>query len=513
MGRAKNVSVAGDNYKAPDNARHVHWPPWDLVKLSPAHARIWQSKAPKILIHGGRDGGKDYMSDLLGVRRILEHYARQVATGRKQRLGPTTYACIAAPVSANYAALMRRFRDLIPDIPGKAPNGNPNTYWVGNECELFGQNQIVISFCSGKVPDNVRSNGFDLLIYTECAFEKESTIQDAFLPLVLGRSGFSGEVILNSTPGKRRGCWWDAVIKDARAGTGYWGDGWELHELTKFDNATASLEAFGELKRIKINNIQRYRREYMGWINIDVPSDAWVHNHGVDLAFQPTLLTRVLLSTPHIPVPPYYIGADLAGAGPDPFTCVVLDGAGVIVDVTKQATSNTESILAEFDRLNSKYHPRWIAYDASGKLGADVSGKLKLYGAKPIKPRAGGSKTELVLNLEKHFLSGSVRLPHPELQPLEHKLAAWNQRQLYTELCQYQAVELHNESVKNAQVRERITRTYTKPPDGNDDFVDALVYCVADLPVPTHARYIETTADEIDARRRRLESARVAVTW
>lgn len=477
-------------------SRIVRWPNWDHIKLTPKAAAYYHSTARKIIDNSGRAGAKDFKMHLRALRLAWPMYYRRKQDPTWYRPGPVVHVCLPAPTSTNSEDHWRRIKDMLPDFPTNsvAPNGNPLIHVKENaqEIEIFGENEILISMSSTFVGKNVRGGGIDILGATEVAYMKETDLTEVLLPLVI-RPGFPDYyVMINSTP-IGPGHWWDEAVEVARAGEGYWGD-WELHEGTYADNPKTTHEQVHEYLLEKQQNIYRYRRERLGWIKQPSVDSSAIMGKGTNRAFAPETIASVLLNQKVEFRGPFVIGIDLAGAGPDALAVVVIDGQGVVCHLEKHMKSDTEYIVDLIDRLAEYWRPRAIHYDGNGKMGKEVRGKLRRANCRPVVTER--RKEEFVLHLEQHFIHKSIRIPNVEFWAPGGKYQAENYNLMMRELREYREIRLQKDRLRNQKIREEFFTTFSKPPGGSDDFVDALVYASMGLNVPIKAREVQERIPE-----------------
>lgn len=485
--------------------RVVRWPDWEQTLLTPKHLQVWQSNARKQILNCGRAFGKDHLHQLRGTRLMFELYERRKRLGWK-RPGPVVHLGIAGPTSTNFADLWRRYKDMLPKIPGTSRDGTPNIHQLEDDqvIEILGRNEMLVSFGSAFRGDNVRGGGFDILIVTEAGMMSPKTIFGSLIKLVF-RPGYTGYAMLNSTP-RGRDCWWDAAAKECRneqtKADGYYAD-WEFVEGTYLDNPLTTGEDITDADKERKQNLQRFQQERLAWLDVDVPDDVLLGD-GVTLALSADLIQGVMLEAPYKPRPPFYAGLDLAGLGPDPLSVVIIDSRGIVCWVELHGKTDTEHILDIFQRTHDRWHPVKMSYDANGPIGKKVRGRLRLLNANPVTTR--WDKAELVQHMEQHMIAGSCRVPHYDLCPsIEGAHQRDNLRQLLREMQTYRKIELQRERhAGGAKIKAETFVTYSKPAGGSDDILDGLSYALEPRPVPLRARkpVEETPDDERHVRRR-----------
>lgn len=478
-------SAATDSALA--NARQVTWPDWRHTRLTPKHLALYRSDHRKVLVNAGRAFGKDHILFLRGMRLMFTLFAARKADPGWHRLGPVVHLGVAAPVSQNFGDLWRRFRDLLPDIPGPSRDGTPNIHVREKDCEveLFGKNQILVSFGSAFRGDNVRGGGFDILLVTEAAYLNEMTLTQAFMPLVF-RPNYTGWAMLNSTP-RGPGHWWDRAIRDSRNGNGYWGD-FELHEGTYLDNPCTTPTDLADFEAERRQNIYKFRQERLAWIGVDAPTDDLLSDEE-GRAWKPDQIDRCILrpdagASREMPrtVRPVWIGVDLATTGPDHLGVVVVDSNGVVVDIERHAKTGMEEVVSIMERLHEYWKPQRLSFDAHGPIGKRLEGRLARINANPVVYNRG--KAEMVKHLTQHMVQGTLRIPDPHAYTMTGKFRAANYAKLLEELRSYRRYELRRERLKNANVAAEIYETFGKPPGGSDDLVDALALALHPRSVP-----------------------------
>lgn len=206
-------------------------------------------------------------------------------------------------------------------------------------------------------------------------------------------------------------------------------------------------------------------------------------------------------------MPPYYIGIDLASGGPDSTAAVVVDGNGCICDARVWRKTEPTMLVRIINELNEQYRPRVIAYDANGPLGKEVRGKLRMTSAKPIVTPVG-QKAEHIKHFESHLMHRSIHIPNPDLVRLEGKYTDENVATLIKELREYRLIRLQRQQLRTQRVVEAPTYiTYSKPPNGSDDLLDALVYACLErrVPVIEQAPVHDGQRDSLGAQRQRIQ--------
>lgn len=493
-----------------ERIRVVRWPDWKRTKLTPKHHTIFISNAKKMLVNAGRAFGKDHVLFLRGQRLMFELYSERQAlrdAGEWTRFGPLVKVGVYAPESNNFEDLWKRFKEMLPDIPGVAPDGGPQVriYDKKNEeaIEIFGELGIYIRFFSVLRKDASRGNGFDILLGTEVAYGREETLTGNLIYLVL-RPDHAGYIMLNSTPGGP-GCWWDRAIEEARRKDSdtYWGS-WELHEGDLYDNPRTTETEIAEAQAAKRGNIYKYRRERLAWLNQPhVTDDVLAGNR--NFAFEPALIDSCLVSQPVRTTGPYYAGTDLAFHGSDELWTVVIDDpTGLVCAIYRMKKCGVGDILRHFEEVHEKWHPVRHAYDASGVLARDASEKLshlRHLRLMPVVTQSATSngkdtKAEHVKHAVQHMVNGTLKLINPEVYPgltQQEKRDHW---ELLMQLRGYREIRIRRESITSkGGIDTDVIVTYSKPPDGADDGVDAVVYCLLPRKVRTRPVTVEPLRD------------------
>lgn len=448
--------------------RRVQWPDWARNPLSAKQRLIYEDTSKRQLLNCGRGFGKDHISILRLLRLCWLLYEQRVKDPRWNR--ELVNAAIIAPVSSNYEPTWRKLTKQIPQIPGKAPGGFPNTRVLNKDrkVELFGAQGINISCFSAFRDDYIRGDGFDILLVTEAAFLAEDTYLTVLEPLV-ERPGYAGYIILNSTPANN---WWDRACHSAQTGTGNYAD-FKLWTGTTFENPLVDDELRATLRGDEETNPLRYRRDRLAELFIDVPPDDQLKQEHhrpfpIDLVEAARVTSEIKL------IGPYFIGIDLAYSGPDSLAVVVVDAGNMCVVHTElHAKTETADIVRVFERLNRDWMSPVFTYDANGR-GATLEPHLKGRGLRyrPYKYNNDG-KAKLVGRLSDHLHRG-LKFPHPDKYQFSQSYQIQNMQRLQRELITYQAVP-----------RVNGTRSYTwygKPDGGSDDMADALMLAVWPLP-------------------------------
>jgi hypothetical protein len=481
--------------------RQVHWPDWSRNKLSPAHLKIYQSNAKKVLLNCGRAFGKDHILFLRGLRLAFRLYARRTKSKTWIRYGPVVEMAVYAPVRENFAGLWRRFKQMLPEIPGVAPGGGEMVKISdkdGDEgVELFGPNGIVITFFSVWREASSRGNGFDILLGTEVGYGKEATLTGNLLRLVR-RPNYAGYVMLNCTPIEPNH-WWDKAIAAARRPEDHPKSRWknyELHEGTFCDNPTSGEQDWEEFQESKEANVFSCRREWLAWLDQPNIDDSVLDLDDESCAFKRDEVNACLISLPIEVSGPNYAGTDLAWSGKDNyFTIVIDDPTGLIIYCKAFPKMSDPEIVKHFQEVERDYRPIKHTFDANGPLAQQTQGKLKGIGLNPVttstKYAGDDTKAEMCKHTKQHFLERSILIKNPETYPgmsAKEKQDTWL---LIRELYEYLRLEIVKEVVEKGRVTRRVYVTYTKRPGPghSDDGVDALVLCNVPRRVPIRGKH------------------------
>jgi hypothetical protein len=476
--------TTGSNLGALDTRRiierRIYWPDWKYTKLSPKHYKLWKSDAKLVMVNAGRAYGKDHILFLRGIKLALKLYAERKSNPNWFRYGPTVEMAVFAPVAKNFKGLWRRFKDMLPEVPGIAKGGGKNLKIYerenGYEVELFGPTGIHITFFSAYDEDSSRGNGYDILLGTEVAYADESVLTVSLFKLVI-RPNYAGYVMLNSTPWGP-GNWWDNAVREARERTGFWGN-YELHEGTFVDNPTSCQSDIDNARREKEANVYTYRRERLAWLEIPRVDDNVLRaSNANQFAFQREHIDAALtdVETPYTGA--CYAGSDIAWSGKDfLWTVIIDDRTGLVVHAEFHAEMTDAQIVEHMEKIKLKWRPKKHAYDCNGPLAMKLEGKLKHLNLEPIITQFHGpnSKYEYVKMAIQHFVQGSIKIPNPDRYPGLTTEMKQVYNELINQLREYRRIQVLKECVEHGRKIQKVFVTYSKKPGGKDDAVDALV--------------------------------------
>jgi hypothetical protein len=480
--------------------RQVSWPDWRRNPLSPKHYEVLKSRAKKMILNCGRAFGKDHILFLRGLMLALILFAQRRAMGSNWiRYGPMVVMYVYAPQTDNFEGLWKRFKEMLPQIPGKAADGQDNVQIYdkkGDEAvELFGKNGIYIRFFSVLQPNAGRGNGCDILCGTEVGYGKETTLTEVLLRLVR-RANYAGWVMLNCTPIEPNH-WWDKAVKAARHPKKYPDSLWshyELHEGTFVDNPTSDDEDWEEFMQSMRANVFTGRREWLGWVDQPRIADSVMNAGGENRAWKKDLIDACLVAIPVEKRGPFYAGTDLAWSGKDLLATVIVDDStGMIAHIETHPKMDDESIVRHFEKIEREWKPIKHTYDANGPLAKNVQGRLRGIGLNPVttttRHSGDDTKAEQVKVLTTYLVERAIHIPHPQVYP---GLSDEMRKALYLllkELYEYLRLEVVRDVVDKGRIDKRVYITYSKPPEpgASDDILDALNLCVLPRAVTVEA--------------------------
>lgn len=481
-------------------ARQVSWPDWSRNPLTASQFAVLACTSNKIILNCGRAYGKDHVLMLKALIRAHELLIERIAMGAGWiRYGAKVIVYIYAPQSDNFDELWDRFKKMLPDVPGNAPNGKPNVMIYdkkGDETvELYGDEGIHIKFLSVLQPNAARGKGCDILVGTEVGYGKETTLTEVLMRVVL-RPNYAGIIYLNCTP-VEPGHWWDTLVKAVRHPKRYPNSIWcsfVIFEGTFCDNPRAEQKDWDEFQLCLKGNPFTARREWLGWVDQPRIADSVLNSGGENRAWKRELIDSCLVT---VPVPkhsgPFYAGTDLAWGGKDLLATVIVDDpTGMIAHIETHPKMDDESIRRHFEKIERDWKPIKHTYDSNGPLAKDVQGTLRGIGLNPVTTKTSHSgddtKAEQVKVLTTYFVERAVFIPHPQLYP---NLSDEMRKAIYLllkECYEYLRLEVVKEVVEKGRIDRRVFVTFSKPPepDASDDVLDALNLCLLPRRVPSN---------------------------
>lgn len=474
--------------------RTVTYPDWNKIQFSENQAEVFNCTSNKILLNAGRYYGKDHVLIFKALVKAFHLFYDRINNPDWNRFGATVIVMIVTPTETNAIDLWERTKEMLPSLPGIAPNGKNQIHFRedARSIEIFG-GEITITFETTTRGANLRGRSTDILVVSECAYHSKAHLVDVLFPCCI-RSGYAGIIYMNSSPfGAEH--WYDEAVQEMREQRGYFHAlGFKLFEGTLYDNPQTSQSEIDALKAIKDSNVYTARREWLGWLNVPVVSKHLL-GAGETFAFDGERIQSVKINEPVNTTGPYVIGIDLATTGKDSLAVCVLSREGIVVKLERHAKTELEDILQIIIRLHNTYHPRAIVYDQNMGILRNVNNaELARIAMKPIQMH-NLNKVQFVEHLQHHMICKSIRIPDPEIYyrhidpPLYMRE---NLFRLFREMHEYRRFTCKQEFQSRGKIEERYAISYHKSIDGTDDMLDSLILAASELPVPYKVRQLQS---------------------
>ena len=255
-----------------DNA--VIFPRWEKITFSDFFWDYFRDDSMRELLCIGRGAGKTYMVLLKKLVRAFINYAFIKASGIRYS-GAQWHLLIVVPKLKNAKAAIGELLEMVPKIPGTAPDGNPNYRYRSNkdmtDWRLFGDNELMISVTSSFSASAMRGLYADDLFLDEACMVRRSDVTDVLIQVVQrqGRPSCGGYFTCASTPDTEDLLepWFDASVDEADPDLpekkGFFDD-FTLWEADFAVNPVMSDALFERIMREKMLNEGKFKRERLG---------------------------------------------------------------------------------------------------------------------------------------------------------------------------------------------------------------------------------------------------------
>lgn len=464
-----------------DDALRVCFPDWEAIELSEKQFDILSSQAERKMINAGAGFGKDWIGIFEIISRAITLYNSRRNDPTFRRTGPLVNVAICAPTEPNYKETWDKLVEMVPQVPGLAMDGTRNYESITSKHKsitLFGKRGIRFNMITLFDPNNIRGQGWDIVLITEAAFMSLDTYKRIVLKRV-NRGNYFGMIILISTPD---GNWWDFACDQAIEKRGLFRD-FQYFHATSFDNPTNVAKNMKAMLDERDDNPWLFDQERMAKLHIKAPKEG-----------EGRFLIPGMMECSYYHERPTLTGEtwavfDLMYGGEDRLCRGIWDGpTQKLIDVRFWTAAELEmdaknpyaSIAKLFDQTNRLYPGCKIAYDCQGQQGGSVQahcpGHLRLY---PMR-RSHDQKNAMVddflgrlANLDQNGRSIGIKFPHPECK--------W-----FTGLQQKQFGELYDEIFNYRRIIEQRKDKpyvyYTKGEGYGDDGMDMVSWACSKLP-------------------------------
>lgn len=464
---------------------------WEYLK--------WDGK--RVLVCVGRGGGKGWNVLFKAVLRAIESYQKVKASGIRYT-GLQWHLMIVAPSAENYSDTMQKLLEMVPEVPGFAPDGNKNYRFRSStgHCDfrLFGDNELQITVLSSYEADYLRGKSADEMVIDEGFRVKGTDVADVLIQVVQrqGRPPFGGYLTICSTPDTEdlNDPWFDAACDQAdpeKPDIAGFFDNFKLFEGPFTVNPYMSDELFEQILRERMFNLNKFLRERMAVRGLVVDAsnlDGTVGNIVTWGMLEPCFYRQQV--TPRSVV----IAIDLSFGTKDFLTRIFLDKPTNTVfrldifDVRQQnqmgiSTENEKykDALTKFFMDTQRDWPgALILYDATGQLAGKVRDVMPGYLRTKAVVKGNRNRNQLIegfldrLALVDNGVNNAIRLPH-----LESPWLTENQRKNFKELYS-QTVNIRKEVTVDKHGTVKSYR-YIKVAPHKDDAFDALVLLMEEM--------------------------------
>lgn len=479
----------------------VVFPRWDNIGFSEFWWGYFLWDGKRVLIDVGRGGGKGYNVLFKAVYRAITKYFSVKDSGIRYT-GPQWHLMVVAPSAENYADTMSKLLEMVPQVPGFAPDGNKN-YRVrtsAQKCDfrLFGENELLITVLSSYEADYLRGKSADEMVIDEGFRIRGGDVADVLIQVVQrqGRPPIGGYLTIASTPDTEdlKDPWFDAACDQADPTkpdrSGFF-DNFKLFEADFTVNPFMSDELFEQILRERLFNLNKFLRERMAVRGLVVDKsnlDGTVGNIITLGMLEPCFYTT------QVNPKNVLIAIDLAFGTKDCLVRMFFDkttnsifGLDIYNAKDQQlmgiSTTNNAFVsgLTEFFQATQKMWPgATILYDATGQLAGVVQKVMPGYlRTKPV-VKTNRRKNELVeaflerLAMVENGVNHMLRLPSLEATWLT-QLQRDNFKEFYKQM-----VNIRKEIVADSYGNVKKYR-YTKVAPHKDDCFDTAVLFMDEL--------------------------------
>jgi len=510
--------VKENNFWAITDDNQVIFPRFDKQLWTSFWWAYFNDRSRFKLVSVGRGGGKTHNIAFEQVDLAVTNYQKIKASGTRYT-GIQWHAAFIFPSEENATECIAMLKEIIPEIPGYAPDGNLN-YRVRDsdttDFRLFGDNELVISVYSSFSADTLRGKNFDQVWLDECLKVRRNDVIDVIIPASdrPGRDDLSGWFLGSSTPDNDDGDplqkWWDDACDEADPEkphiSGYFSD-FSLHSGPFTVNPKIPEDRFQRILKQSLLDLVKWQRERLALRGLVAQvgrnadgsvGNVWSYDQLRPCFYQDQITPKSVLCA-----------VDLAFGHTDSLVrmwyCQV---ARKVFDIEIlrpeeqnkigiQPKAYEKGIVAFFTETASKFPGAPIVYDANSEHNMPVEHLIPRYlRTTPVKKNNAvkvGLVTTLIERLAEINQDGictSIQLPDPDalwLTTRQRNDFKW----LYKEMINYQRTIKENDEGKRKII-------YNKPSTGTDDALDALLLLMTQSK-PTGTNRISAT----QARKRR----------
>jgi len=493
--------LASTNFWYVTSDMEVVFPRWDKLGFSAFWWDYIEWDGKRVLVDVGRGGGKGWNVLFKAVYRAFWCY-QLVKAGDFRYTGLQWHLMIIAPSAENYSDTMQKLLEMVPQVPGFAPDGNKNYRFRSStgHCDfrLFGDNELQITVLSSYEADYLRGKSADEMVIDEGFRVKGSDVADVLIQVVQrqGRPEFGGYLTICSTPDTEdlNDPWFDAACDQADPTkpdiSGFF-DNFKLFEAPFTANPYMPDWLFEQILRERLFNLNKFLRERMAVRGLVVEAsnlDGTVGNIitwgmlepcfyyeqvnpknvliSIDLSFgTKDFLTRMFIDKPTNSV----------------FRLDIFDVKQQnAMGITTEGEKYKEALTKFFMDTQREWPGALILYDATGQLAGKVQNVMPGYLRTKAVVKQNRNKNQLVealldrLVLVENGVNRSLRLPH-----LDSSWLTDGQRKNFKELYS-QMVNIRKEVIADKLGNVKKYR-YTKVSPYKDDAFDALVLFMEEL--------------------------------
>ena len=478
------------NFWAVTTNNEVIFPRWDELVFSGFWWAYIEDESRFALMSVGRGGGKTYQVCFKEVYRAITCYQQVKASGKRYS-GPQWHLMFVFPTEENAQPAKAMLAEIIPQVPGFAPDGTLNHRRRGSDISdwrLFGENELLITVYSSFDASTLRGKSADQLVVDEAFKIPREDFVDVLIPIAdrPGRPDIGGFITASSTPDTEdeKDPWFDRACDEADPDlpdvVGYFSEGWKLWSAPFTVNPEMSKERFERILKQKALNPKKWQRERLAIRGIKIKTGdtpARIFTRGMVEACW-------YKEQPSVPKRPA-AALDLAFGAEDSLARIWYDElTGTVFDleiwlpkeqremgITPKAYD--AGMVDLFTTTGARFAGLQIVYDANSENHQPVEHlvprHLRTLGVKKNQHKKYG----LVKLLEERFAlvengrNTSLRLPHPD--------ATWltpRQREAFLRLYrEIEEFEVFYEVMPSGQVRVKCG----KSENGTDDAIDALL--------------------------------------
>lgn len=474
----------------------VIFPRIDRIRWSGFWWGYYNDKSRFRLVVVGRGGGKTHNVSFEQVLLAFTCYFIVKASGRRYT-GAQWHAAFVFPTEENMTECVAMLNEIIPEVPGYAPDGEKNYRVRGSDQKdfrLFGKNELVISIYSSQA--GLRGKNFDQVWCDEGLKIKRTDLFDVIIPASdrAGRPEISGWLTITSTPDDEEGDpsekWLDQAIDESDSAKpevqGYFSD-FSLHKGPFTVNPFLSESRFQRiLNRIKLGAVKFWREHLAihGLIsNADraIDSIVWTAAQIKPCLYREKITPRSIIccvdlafgSTDKL-VRMWYCAAARKVFDIEVFYPKDQNAMGI------QPKFYEDGMVEFFKNTAARYPGAPIVYDANSESSKPVEHliprHLRTIGIKKNNSVKTGLVTtllEMMADVDDSGVCQSIGFPHPDAEWLTA-----TQRQefkaLYKEMVEY------TRTVKEWQDGSKMV-VYNKYPGGSDDRLDSVILLMSQV--------------------------------